>query len=274
MSILNWFGKKNKSPASAPARTESTPAPASPLPEVTATAATSTPKAKVSLEKIERHKVSLEKTIDTLAKTNPRGFLLTKLKKAYVINVIDGSGSMQSSYKNGSVQQILDRLLPLAIRFDDNSELDVYTFSEHCKRLPAMTLNNFENYVQDNRKEIEYGITYYAPALEAIARDYPEPDKPVFVIFITDGDNYDKPQTDAIIKKLSDPRHKVFILFIGTNCNRDDLKYLEYLDNMPGRASDNTASLFVKNFAEWSDEELYSKMLEQYLPWLDKYCKS
>ena len=123
-------------------------------------------------------------------------------------------------------------------------------------------------------EKVEFSGTKYSPALEAILNDYPEPEMPVFVIFITDGDNYDKPQTDSIIRELANPKHKVFILFIGANCEETDLKYLMYLDKMPGRASDNTASLFVKNFAEWSDEELYSKMLEQYLPWLDNYCKS
>lgn len=82
--------------------------------------------AKIKLSKAEdslnRHIVRLkkEKNIDL---SNHR---------ARVFVVLDRSGSMGHLYRNGAVQDVLTRLLPLALRFDDNGELEVYVFNREC----------------------------------------------------------------------------------------------------------------------------------------------
>lgn len=87
--------------------------------------------AKVILSKaedgLERHIVRLkkEKNID----------LSTHRAKVFV--VIDRSGSMDSLYRSGAVQDVLTRLLPLALKFDDNGELEVYVFNTRCTQMPS-----------------------------------------------------------------------------------------------------------------------------------------
>ena len=67
---------------------------------------------------------------------------------ARVAMVMDYSGSMSHLFRNGAVQETITRLLPIALKFDDNGELESWIFSDGYERLKAVTLNNYEDYVK------------------------------------------------------------------------------------------------------------------------------
>ena len=250
MSIFNLFGTKKQQ---------------NPMPARSTETTNSSCKTKVSLEK---SKISLEKTIEKLSET-PKGKLLRKIPSTSVVWVDDGSGSMQEEFEKGRVQDVITRILPLALKFDDNKALDVYTFSTGAKRLTPMTEKNYHEYVEKCMiKHVEFSGTNYAPVIKMLLEDYPKPKSPVFVIFRTDGENWDQSETDKIIRKTSDPENKMFILFIGMGDS--SFNYLEKLDNLSGRKMDNTAFIRVADFDKISDEMLYEKMLEQFIPWLEQ----
>lgn len=188
--------------------------------------------------------------------------------KARIFVVLDRSGSMNSLYRNGSIQNTLTRLLPLALKFDDNGELDVYLFNTSYIQLPSMTIKNYENYVNEQILKKGYapsGGTSYSPVINKTISDYTDnSDLPAFGIFITDGENNDYSETDAAIRISS--RHKIFYKFIGMG--NENFKYLRKLDNLSGRTVDNTAFCKVSSFDTLNDEQLYNKLLEQYPDWL------
>ena len=216
---------------------------------------------KVTLEKatagLDRHIVSLKKE---------RGVDLSK-HRARVVVVIDRSGSMSGLYNNGSVQTTLTRLLPLGLRFDDNGEVEVYAFSDGFNKLKPMTKDNFDDYVERKMRKLPYGGTNYAPVLKQVLKDYDHGSPyPTFVIFITDGSNWDTAETDKVIIKSAKKKHKLFVQFVGIG--GDSFSYLRKLDDLGGREADNTAFVAVKDLNKLSDDELYQKLLEQYIPWL------
>ena len=43
--------------------------------------------------------------------------------RSRVALVLDYSGSMERLYKNGTVQSVIERIMPIASQFDDNAEL-------------------------------------------------------------------------------------------------------------------------------------------------------
>ena len=192
---------------------------------------------------------------------------------ARVVAVMDYSGSMRGLYRNGSVQKTLDRLIPLGLRFDDNGEVDVYIFHDGYKQLCGMNLSNYDKYVEDiiNTSGERFGSTYYAPVLNDIMNKYFKnkhtsyDDTPVFVIFITDGSNMDKRNTDKAIRESSNL--PMFVQFIGIGDN-DSFEYLRKLDDLSGRNVDNTGFIKVSDFNTISDDELYTKLLDQYVAWL------
>lgn len=211
---------------------------------------------------------NFENTICILEKDNGFDF---RNHKARVAVAIDFSGSMNKLYKDGSVQRILNRLMPLALKFDDDGELDVWLFDHSFRVLPSMNLNNFQGYVKkeilDNKWHM--GRTCYAPVLKNIMRKYfffgfKKTKDPIFLIFITDGGNSDKAETDQIIRQSS--KRDIFIKFIGIG--KEKFPYLEKLDDLGGRKVDNTAFSKVEDFLEVSDEKIYKILLDQYPDWL------
>ena len=190
---------------------------------------------------------------------------------ARVAMVMDYSGSMGNLFRNGSVQETITRLLPIALKFDDNGELESWIFSNGYERLDAVKLDNYKNYVKEiiNPARMRMGGTEYAPVLENVVTYYKdvEPSNiPAFVIFITDGENSDPKMTDRIVRELSN--YNMFVQFIGIG--DEDFRYLKKLDDLDGRKTDNTGFIAVKDMNKMTDEQLYTEILRQYKDWLNK----
>ena len=86
---------------------------------------------------------------------------------ARVALAMDYSGSMSNLFQNGSVQDVITRLLPISLKFDDNGELESWLFSNGQERLKPVTINNYKNYVKKvmMRANMNMGGTEYAPVL-------------------------------------------------------------------------------------------------------------
>lgn len=189
--------------------------------------------------------------------------------KSRVGLVLDCSGSEYDAFRNGTLQGIIDRILPLAINFDVDGLMDMWTFSNSFTRLPSITRDNHRGYVKRNI-DTPKGGTNYAPVMLDIFKKYileePHP-YPNYIIFITDGDNSDSKQTERAIKTLA--HFPIFFQFVGVgdgSCN-----YLEHLDEMEGRFVDNANFFKIKNLADAkaiSDNDIYSLLLKEYPVWL------
>ena len=226
----------------------STPAPA-PQPKVNLSKEESI--RKVNLAKEEVHKVCLTKS--------PLSGLISRVGL-----VLDYSGSMSELYRNGTVQAVIEKILPLAMEFDDNGTMEVWIFENGFHRLPDINLNNFYGYVQ---REIigkyKMGGTNYAPVMQDVFRKYvqEEPAKiSDYIVFITDGDNYDHAQTDKVIKEVS--KYPIFWQFVGVG--NASFNYLRKLDEMQGRYIDN-ANFFAVSTPSAIQ---YSDLLNEYPGWL------
>lgn len=193
--------------------------------------------------------------------------------KAQVVVAMDYSGSMRSLYLDGTVQRLTEKLFPLALEFDDNGELDFYLFDNGVDKKPAVTMANYQNYVQTNCTG-SMGCTSYAPVLQAIYKDKfssgifgfwtKTPDSPVYVIFITDGDNDDHSDTTALIKEYSSKW--MFVQFIGIGS--EQFRFLQKLDDMQGRVLDNVDFFAVNNIDSMQSDELYSNLLTEFPEWV------
>lgn len=191
---------------------------------------------------------------------------------AKVVVVLDYSGSMDQLYKDGVVQETLNRLLPLALRFDDDGEMELYLFSNNCKQLTSLNIDNFSNYIKDEKilKRYSMGGTNYSPAINNVVKNQ-ESNMPTFVIFITDGDCFDsdKDRTTKAIKEASNK--PIFWQFVGIGGS--SFNFLEKLDDMKGRVIDNADFLKISNLTKINDEDLYKALLGEFPDWL-KEAKS
>lgn len=198
--------------------------------------------------------------------------------KAQVVLVLDYSGSMTNLYSDGTVQNVAERILPMGLAFDDNGEVDTYLFHNNVIELKEpITLHNYKGYIDHNTRNVRMGGTNYAPPLNAIYDRFKNTtnggwfskgkpttmDYPVYVIFITDGENSDKYETESAIRKMSN--EGFFIQFIGIG--NESFRFLSKLDDLDGRKIDNANFMKINDINSISDADLYKGIMEEYPDW-------
>lgn len=211
--------------------------------------------------------------------------------KAQVVLVLDYSGSMDHLYKSGFVQRVIERLVPVAMQFDDNGEMELYMFQNNCikhpKNVTALSVDGIVN--REITGKYDFGGTQYAPAIKSILEDYVpstvqekkglfgnmfggkanvtgNTSDPVYVIFVTDGDNSDKPAAEAAIKEAS--KYGVFFQFVGIG--NASMSFLDKLDTMPDRFIDNANFFQVNDLDKIEDKDLYERLLGEFPSWINE----
>lgn len=218
-----------------------------------------------------------EPPVNVLSSINLRKKLveLTLVKKqltgvtARVGIVLDITGSMRSLYARGVVQEVVERILAVASKFDDNGSLDVWVYDTEFSRLPSVTERELGSYVfnhiTNNDAIHKFGRNNEPPVMRDIIQKYTkeEPDTtPVFIIFINDG-GVVKLTRKVIMAASSLP---IFWQFVGIG--NSDFEVLKQLDTMSGRLVDNASFMHLDRIEDVSDEELYDQLLNEFPQWL------
>lgn len=195
---------------------------------------------------------------------------LTELK-ARVAIVLDASGSMNGQYSRGRVQEVLNRLLPLAVAFDSDGELDVFAFGAKPMQLSAATLSNYRDYVNTDHggwRQWELGsrINDEPKAMRMVMDFYRrlEDKTPVYILFLSDGGvSESRAITKLMIESAGQPFFWQFVGLGGSNYG-----VLERLDDLEGRLVDNCNFFAVDELHDLSEEELYDRLMEEFPAWL------
>lgn len=225
---------------------------------------------KVSLEK------KLEKAPHLVSLIKPLVFELKKKNLettvARVGLVLDISGSMSQRFKNGTVQEIVNKTLPLAVQFDDDGELDFWYYGTTARRMKSVNLDNYMEAVPADWKRLmmELGGRNNEPTvLKMVVDAYKNTKIPAYVLFITDGGVNNKKEIQNIITEAS--HLPIFWQFVGVGGQNYGI--LEKLDTMTGRYVDNAGFFALDDFKKVSNEELYARLLEEFPKWLEEIRK-
>ena len=220
---------------------------------------------KVSLEK------KLEKAPKLVSLAKPLGVELKKRNLETLVArvglVMDISGSMTARFKNGTVQEIVNKTLPLAVQFDDDGELDCWYYGTTARRMDSVNLDNYTKAVPKEWKQLmlELGGCNNEPVVLRMVLDtYRDTKLPVYVLFITDGGVSKKSEIQKIITEAS--KLPIFWQFVGVGGSGYGI--LEKLGSMKGRYVDNAGFFALDDFKKVSNEELYARLLEEFPKWL------
>jgi hypothetical protein len=212
---------------------------------------------------------------------------------ARVALCLDISASMSGLYSSGRVQAFLERILMLALRFDEDGAVDVFSFGVNAYIEQQITLDTYRDYANRlrGRRPLEVG-TNYGNAIELVRRHYfPAPGPrtapvggtlPVYVMFVTDGQTTDESNTrKQIVEASFEP---IFWQFMGIGKSKRDAQargggffaklfasdfgFLESFDTMGGRYVDNANFFSVEDPAALSDDQLYELMMAEYPGWV------
>lgn len=225
-------------------------------------------------------KISLEKKIAaaaphlvSLAKKASISLEKAKLSdvKARVGLILDASGSMNGQYKRGRVQEVVNRVLPLAVHFDDDGSLDCWAFAAKPKQLTSIGLPNHKDFIATDNGgwrlwEVGTRVNNEPAVMRQVIDFYQASnDKtPVYVLFISDGGVHeDRKIANLMIEAAKLP---IFWQFVGLGGN--DYGILADLDTMQGRVVDNCNFFALDDLDDISEEKLYEELMSEFPAWL------
>lgn len=219
--------------------------------------------------------LSLEKKTELvriqLEKNNIPNDLVMQVKM-----ILDVSVSFKWAYENGTINELVNRLIPLGMRFDDNASLEAYAFGSQATKTSDITVKDFDSYIDKkflkDARSVLWGGTAYASALRLLMEDIKptsapksflgklfsskkveqNSDVPNFVMFITDGDSGDESETERLLAQLAGT--KTYVQLIGVGYGFRFLK----------RMADKFDHVGFVNFTDISntgDEEMYKQLL-------------
>ena len=162
---------------------------------------------------------------------------------------IDVSGSMSELFKSGAVQAALERILPVALYFDDDGRIDTWVFSnrQNMASLTPATAKNYDGYVQREivaNKELEsilWGGTDYGPVIRSNLMTYGLMEEewaggllgmifgmrrdafgeetrsgtPAINYFLTDGENADRDAAWELLQKAERAESQIYYVMVG-----------------------------------------------------------
>ncbi len=221
--------------------------------------------------------VSLEKKIEAAKVVLTKRQLLTP-PQVDVALAIDISGSMQDEYQDGLVQEITERCLALALNFDRDRKLDVWTFNTSTQYVGDVTEQKFEGYVNreilNSSKIKKWGGTAYSPVLKSVRDKFfggtvssimsmfkkKNTTSPVFLMFITDGDNNDHDEFEKTLKQLRSDNIYIQMVCIGN----DNFSYAKRVAD----AEPNVGFCEIRNVKALNDEQMMEKLVsDEFVNW-------
>jgi hypothetical protein len=199
--------------------------------------------------------------------------------------MIDVSESTRRMFNNGMMQELVDRLIPVGMRFDDNQSLEAYAFSDKVQRVDDIKPADFGSYVNkvflpQIKDKVLWGGTLYSVAWKQLADDMvpeeagffkklfggkkPESQPPAFTMFVTDGDtNYDEVAAENEIIRLG--AMNCYLMLVGVG--RRSFAFLEKM----AAEYDHVGFVSFPKLDETTDEDMYAALLNDDLcSWIKK----
>lgn len=212
------------------------------------------------------HLVSLAKKASVVLEKRRLGETVCR-----VALVLDASGSMMRQYEMGRVQEVVDRILPLAVHFDDDGALDCWAFAREQMALAPVTLDNVRGYVEREKggwrqwmNKLHAGWNNEPVVIQAVMEMYRDSALPAYVIFISDGGVGSSDEIAKLLTKAA--QAPVFWQFVGIGGSSYGV--LEHLDTMSGRVVDNCNFFALDDLHEIDEATLYDRLLSELPDWL------
>jgi hypothetical protein len=212
----------------------------------------------ISLDKVPSGLVSLAKTAAvSLEKTGLTG------QRAAVYLVLDHSGSMIPFYQDGSVQRLAEQALGLSVNLDDDGRVPLVYFGSHVSQVEDADLTGYQGVINRTHPQVGWGSTNYAAAIDYIVDLHGDSSIPGLVIFQSDGEPDSQQYAEDALREAS--TSPLFFAFVGFGNN---IRFLERLDNLRGRAVDNASFFHARDPHRVSDAQLYDGITHEYAAWL------
>jgi vWA found in TerF C terminus len=203
---------------------------------------------------------------------------------------IDVSGSMENLFRSGAVQSAIERILPVALYFDDDGRIDTWVFSDgdRMASITPATANNYTGYIDrevinnQQLKDILWGGTDYGPVLKSnlmayglleektpggilgmifgMKREtYGEETRagiPAINYFLTDGENSDRDAAWSVLSEAEHAESQIYYIMVGIG--KADFNFLK----QAARDMPNVGFVSVADLGAFvGSDDAYEKLL-------------
>jgi hypothetical protein len=203
---------------------------------------------------------------------------------------IDVSGSMQDLFKRGTVQSAIERILPVALYFDDDGRIDTWVFSdgEKIASLTPATVKNYDGYVEreivgnPDLSPIRWGGTDYGPVIRSNLMAYGLLEErtaggllgmifgrkrdelgeetragvPAINYFLTDGENSDRDAAWSILEAAEHAESQIYYIMVGIGGENFDFL------RRAAKEFPNVGFVSVKDLGQFvGSDDAYEKLL-------------
>ncbi|MCC6621329.1 MAG: VWA domain-containing protein [Deltaproteobacteria bacterium] len=219
--------------------------------------------------------------------------------EAEVVVVLDVSPRMTPLYADGSLQRLVAALLALAMKFDDDGVVPVWTFADEARHVGKMRRDDYVAWVDKNLPPpplltpgVKLPPSRYAPFIDAIAqrffpREWATPpivkqvgdrlkrtvheyaslieprESPVFVIVVTSGDCDDPMETSKLLRRASHlPIFWQFAAVAPTDGAVPEFRFLRGIDKLTDTHMDSCGFFFADDFRD--AERLFEGLLGEF----------
>lgn len=192
--------------------------------------------------------------------------------RARVIGVLDVSGSTAGLYRHGVFTRAVERIMPVAAALDDDAEMQMFLMGARGVRVDDLQVGDLPQWLErwTSKRPVEAGgVNNERAAIDEVLRYVAtqSSDVPTLVLFFHDGGVTDNRGTEAAIRAAVPAA--VFWQFIGLG--RSSYGILARLDDLRGRAVDNTGFFALDDIDAVPDSELYDRLVHEFPDWVRAY---
>lgn len=170
-----------------------------------------------------------------------------------------GGGFFSKGNKQPSaVQNAFNQLMGVAVKFDDNGELDVFQFDSNCDYVGTSKpeSGDYDQFIKNNNIRPRGGTKYGPIIRESMKFFFEKSDDttPVLMLILTDGEPSDAREVEKAMAATTD--QPIYFHMVGINGSRSNFPTIAHLaDALP-----NVGEVYLPRL-DMSDQEIYSQLI-------------
>ena len=192
--------------------------------------------------------------------------------RARIVLVIEASQQTAQYFSNGSMQNLITKVRPLAMQFSDNAQLEYWLYGSRPKKMFPIGERNYASAIPNDWGSLMWSLgenKSETTAMTEVLSSCQPFNMPSYILFITSGNIPLNSQIEQMV--VSSSQFPVFWQFLGMGNSRYGV--FENITNLPGSTVCNAKFAAISGFSQNSTPELYKFLLSDFSKWRKEATK-
>lgn len=191
---------------------------------------------------------------------------------ARIVLAIEASQQTAKYFSDGSMQNLITKVLPLAMQFSNNAQLEYWLYGSRPKKMFPIGERNYASAIPNDWGSLMWSLgenKSETTAMTEILSSCQPFNMPSYILFITSGNAASNSQIEQMVTHSS--QFPVFWQFLGMGNNRYGI--FENITNLSGSTICNAKFAAISGFSQNSTPELYKFLLSDFAKWRKEAAK-